>query len=78
MRVLTTQQAVEAVLKEHRITRYKLSKILLVTPPTVYNWLNGTKMSVLCARRFYDNFTINVSDAHDTGRIISYTNKSAY
>jgi len=77
MRVLTTQQAVEAVLEEHRITRYKLAKLLSVTSPTVYNWLKGTKMSVVCAQRFYTNFNINVSDAHDTGRIIGYKNKSA-
>ena len=65
MRRMTTKEAVQTVLSEKGISRYRLAKLLGRKPIMADNWLKkNTHMSGETADRFFNIFNIEISDAY--------------
>lgn len=61
---MTTQEAVEHVLKTTGMTKYALAKSIHVTPTSITQYLKGTRMSEKPAMRFTIMYGVEISDVY--------------
>lgn len=65
-RRMTTMLAVQTVLSERLLTKYRLGQMMQASATSVNQWLSGTKMSAANAQLFKEQFDIEVTDATKT------------
>ena len=67
---MNTQEAVERILDEENITKYRMAKDLgIASSISVKGWLRGTRMSTRVAAKFNEVYNIKISDAYDHGSV---------
>jgi len=64
---MKTKEAVAFVLKEYKLSKYRLAKNLgVVSSTSVNQWLTQSRMSQDVANRFESLYHIKISDAYDS------------
>lgn len=59
---MRTKEAVEYLISTG-LTKYRIAKTLGITPVSINQYLNGTKVSAKTAGLFKSHFSIDISDA---------------
>ena len=59
---MITADAVNKVLQEKGLSKYRMAMDMGAAPPSVYQWAKGTKMSPYYASKFEELYGIGISD----------------
>lgn len=71
---MNTAQAVEHVLNTEYLTKYALAKSLGMSSSTSVNqWLRGTRMGTVAAKKFQRLYGIKIDDTYDSLRLSNRT-----
>lgn len=63
---MKTKDAVALVLKREQLSKYRLAKLLgMAGVASVNQWLRGTCMSEKTADKFYQLYSIRISDVYE-------------
>lgn len=60
---MNTKDAVQQVLEDLKITKYRLAQNLGAHPTSVHQWLGRTRMSKSYADKFKELYGISIKDA---------------
>ena len=60
---MRTKVAVAHVIKHKKITKYRLSQDMGASPTSVDQWLKRTRMSKEYAKKFFELYKIQITDA---------------
>ena len=59
---MKTHAAVQEVINKHKLTKYRLAMMIGATPPSVDQWLRGTRMSPAYKVKFNELFGVKIND----------------